>query len=186
VATYLGQAIGWYDPGQGAGLIGAIVGAMLVRFIWHLLVPNRTVNAAFDFGERPTGWFGHWSARYGEVFARTIYLSPPFEQPQNELLAGMPHPFDEALDPVASVAEPADRDGKLPAWRLTRSPVFDLFGPVGLVIGGLAFALVCFNMAIPLLNLPPLMAPRLEQEAPSRGQRAPGQQAPSQEQKAPS
>jgi uncharacterized membrane protein YeaQ/YmgE (transglycosylase-associated protein family) len=27
VATYLGQAIGWYGPDQGAGLIGAIVGA---------------------------------------------------------------------------------------------------------------------------------------------------------------
>jgi len=26
VATYLGQALGWYGPGQGAGLIGAVVG----------------------------------------------------------------------------------------------------------------------------------------------------------------
>lgn len=30
VATYLGQAIGWYRPGQGAGLIGAVVGAIIV------------------------------------------------------------------------------------------------------------------------------------------------------------
>jgi uncharacterized membrane protein YeaQ/YmgE (transglycosylase-associated protein family) len=28
VATYLGQAIGWYGPDQGAGLIGAVVGAV--------------------------------------------------------------------------------------------------------------------------------------------------------------
>ena len=27
VATYLGQAIGWYGPDQGAGLIGGVVGA---------------------------------------------------------------------------------------------------------------------------------------------------------------
>jgi uncharacterized membrane protein YeaQ/YmgE (transglycosylase-associated protein family) len=29
VATYLGQALGWYGPGQGAGLIGAVLGASL-------------------------------------------------------------------------------------------------------------------------------------------------------------
>ena len=37
VATYLGQAIGWYRADQGAGLIGAIVGAVIVLFIWHLI-----------------------------------------------------------------------------------------------------------------------------------------------------
>ena len=37
VATWLGQAIGWYRMDQGAGLIGAIVGAVIVLFIWHLL-----------------------------------------------------------------------------------------------------------------------------------------------------
>ncbi len=34
VATYLGQALGWYGPGQGAGLIGAVVGAIIVLFIY--------------------------------------------------------------------------------------------------------------------------------------------------------
>lgn len=34
VATYLGQAIGWYNPGEGAGLIGAAVGAIIVLFVW--------------------------------------------------------------------------------------------------------------------------------------------------------
>lgn len=34
VATYLGQAIGWYQPGQSAGFIGAIVGALIVLFAW--------------------------------------------------------------------------------------------------------------------------------------------------------
>jgi uncharacterized membrane protein YeaQ/YmgE (transglycosylase-associated protein family) len=37
VATWLGQALGWYRPDQGAGLIGAIVGAVIVLFIYHLI-----------------------------------------------------------------------------------------------------------------------------------------------------
>ena len=37
VATYLGQAIGWYHAGEGAGLIGAIVGAVIVLVIWGLI-----------------------------------------------------------------------------------------------------------------------------------------------------
>ena len=34
VATYLGQSLGWYAPGEGAGLIGAIVGAVIVLVVW--------------------------------------------------------------------------------------------------------------------------------------------------------
>ena len=34
VASYLGQALGWYGPGEGAGLIGAAVGAIIVLLIW--------------------------------------------------------------------------------------------------------------------------------------------------------
>ena len=34
VATYLGQALGWYNAGEGAGLIGATVGAIIVLLIW--------------------------------------------------------------------------------------------------------------------------------------------------------
>ena len=30
VATYLGQAIGWYRADEGAGLIGAVVGAVII------------------------------------------------------------------------------------------------------------------------------------------------------------
>ena len=36
VATYLGQALGWYGPEQGAGLIGAVVGAVIVLFVYGL------------------------------------------------------------------------------------------------------------------------------------------------------
>jgi uncharacterized membrane protein YeaQ/YmgE (transglycosylase-associated protein family) len=37
VATYLGQAIGWYRAGEGAGLIGAVVGAVIVLLIWGFI-----------------------------------------------------------------------------------------------------------------------------------------------------
>ncbi|QQO19127.1 GlsB/YeaQ/YmgE family stress response membrane protein [Bradyrhizobium diazoefficiens] len=36
VATYLGQALGWYRPGEGAGLIGAVVGAIIVLFVYGM------------------------------------------------------------------------------------------------------------------------------------------------------
>ena len=41
VATFLGQALGWYAPGQGAGLIGAVVGAIVVLLIWGLIAKRR-------------------------------------------------------------------------------------------------------------------------------------------------
>src|SRR5712672_270922 len=34
VATYLGQAVGWYQANEGAGLIGAVVGAIIVLVVW--------------------------------------------------------------------------------------------------------------------------------------------------------
>lgn len=37
VATYIGQAIGWYRAGQGAGFIGAIVGAIILLVLYRLL-----------------------------------------------------------------------------------------------------------------------------------------------------
>jgi uncharacterized membrane protein YeaQ/YmgE (transglycosylase-associated protein family) len=42
LATYLGQAIGWYRADQGAGLIGAIVGAIIVLVIWSAFQRRRT------------------------------------------------------------------------------------------------------------------------------------------------
>ena len=41
VATYLGQALGWYRPGEGAGLIGAVVGAVIVLVIWGAIAGRR-------------------------------------------------------------------------------------------------------------------------------------------------
>ena len=44
VATFLGQAVGWYGPNQGAGFIGAIVGAVVVLFIYGLIAGRRTTT----------------------------------------------------------------------------------------------------------------------------------------------
>ena len=41
VATWLGQAIGWYGPGEGAGFIASIVGAVIVLAIWGAISKNR-------------------------------------------------------------------------------------------------------------------------------------------------
>ncbi len=42
VATYLGQAVGWYPAGEGAGLIGAVVGAVIVLAIWGFFARRST------------------------------------------------------------------------------------------------------------------------------------------------
>ena len=41
VATYLGQAIGWYGSGENAGFIGAIVGAVLILVVWGFIDRRR-------------------------------------------------------------------------------------------------------------------------------------------------
>ena len=41
VATFLGQALGWYQPGEGAGLIGAVVGAIVVLFVYSMVEGRR-------------------------------------------------------------------------------------------------------------------------------------------------
>jgi uncharacterized membrane protein YeaQ/YmgE (transglycosylase-associated protein family) len=42
VASYLGRALGWYTPGEGAGLIGAVVGAIIVLFVYGLITSRQT------------------------------------------------------------------------------------------------------------------------------------------------
>jgi uncharacterized membrane protein YeaQ/YmgE (transglycosylase-associated protein family) len=43
VATYIGQAIGWYRADQGAGFIGAIVGAVIVLAVWGFFAKREAV-----------------------------------------------------------------------------------------------------------------------------------------------
>ncbi len=37
VASFIGQGLGWYGPNDGAGLIGAVVGAVIVLFAFGYL-----------------------------------------------------------------------------------------------------------------------------------------------------
>ncbi len=37
VATFLGRLIGWYKAGESAGLIAAVVGALIVLVVYHLI-----------------------------------------------------------------------------------------------------------------------------------------------------
>ncbi|MBV9884325.1 MAG: GlsB/YeaQ/YmgE family stress response membrane protein [Sphingomonadaceae bacterium] len=41
LAGFLGQQLGWYRPGQGAGFIAAIVGAILILFVYRLVAGRR-------------------------------------------------------------------------------------------------------------------------------------------------
>ena len=52
VASYLGQALGWYAPGEGAGLIGAAVGAIIV-----LAVSGDTPESMLQRLQRALGRF---------------------------------------------------------------------------------------------------------------------------------
>ena len=45
LATYLGQAIGWYRADQGAGLIGAVVGAVIILLIWGFIAGRRSPSS---------------------------------------------------------------------------------------------------------------------------------------------
>jgi uncharacterized membrane protein YeaQ/YmgE (transglycosylase-associated protein family) len=41
VATFIGQAVGWYGPDQSAGLIGGIIGAVIVLVVWGAVSGRR-------------------------------------------------------------------------------------------------------------------------------------------------
>jgi uncharacterized membrane protein YeaQ/YmgE (transglycosylase-associated protein family) len=37
IAGYVGRALGWYQPGQAAGWIASIIGAIILLVIYHLV-----------------------------------------------------------------------------------------------------------------------------------------------------
>ena len=41
LAGYLGQALGWYQAGEGAGFIGSVVGAILVLFVYSKIMASK-------------------------------------------------------------------------------------------------------------------------------------------------
>ena len=44
LATWLGQAIGWYQAGEGAGFIGAVVGAVIILIIYRMIARRRSAT----------------------------------------------------------------------------------------------------------------------------------------------
>ncbi len=43
LASYIGQAAGFYRPGEGAGVLGATVGALIILFVWNRLVISEVI-----------------------------------------------------------------------------------------------------------------------------------------------
>ena len=41
LAGFLGNALGWYRSGQGAGFIAAIIGAIIILFVYRLVAGRR-------------------------------------------------------------------------------------------------------------------------------------------------
>jgi uncharacterized membrane protein YeaQ/YmgE (transglycosylase-associated protein family) len=41
VAGYLGRVLGWYEPGQPAGFIASIIGAMILLLIYRMVAGKR-------------------------------------------------------------------------------------------------------------------------------------------------
>ena len=43
VGGWVGQALGWYRPGEGAGFFMSLLGAIVLLWIYRLVVVRRTV-----------------------------------------------------------------------------------------------------------------------------------------------
>ena len=41
IAGYLGRAIGWYEPGEPAGFIASVIGAMLILLLYRFFLRRR-------------------------------------------------------------------------------------------------------------------------------------------------
>lgn len=44
LAGWIGQAVGWYRPGQSAGFITSIIGALIILFIYRLFRGRRATT----------------------------------------------------------------------------------------------------------------------------------------------
>ena len=45
IATFLGRSLGWYRDGQGAGFIASLIGAVLLLWIYRLVIGRRGTTA---------------------------------------------------------------------------------------------------------------------------------------------
>jgi uncharacterized membrane protein YeaQ/YmgE (transglycosylase-associated protein family) len=53
IATFIGQTVGWYRLDQGAGLIAATIGAVVILFVWNRLVAYHIIGDQGDTGAPP-------------------------------------------------------------------------------------------------------------------------------------
>jgi uncharacterized membrane protein YeaQ/YmgE (transglycosylase-associated protein family) len=42
VAGYLGRVVGWYQPGEPAGFIASVIGAMLLLLVYRMIAGKRS------------------------------------------------------------------------------------------------------------------------------------------------
>ena len=47
IAGWLGRAVGWYQPGQSAGFIASIIGAIIILAIYRLIVGRSSGGSSF-------------------------------------------------------------------------------------------------------------------------------------------
>ena len=73
------------------------------------------------------------------------------------------------------------RDGQRLPWALPCSTTYDLFGTLGIAMGGLGLAVIILFAAIRLFGLPPLTAPPAQQQQ-QQQQQSPLDQEPQQQQ----
>jgi len=42
LASFIGQSIGWYEAGEGAGFIGAVIGSLILLFGWGAVAKSKS------------------------------------------------------------------------------------------------------------------------------------------------
>lgn len=42
IATFLGQALGFYRPGESAGFIAAVIGSIILLFLYRMVMGKKT------------------------------------------------------------------------------------------------------------------------------------------------
>ena len=91
VATFLGQSLGWYRPGEGAGLIGAVVGAIIVLLVYGMIAGRRrTVETTRADRPRQQSAGGRRGGRTDQLSAHRLgapHIRPGHLNPANSCAA---------------------------------------------------------------------------------------------------
>jgi uncharacterized membrane protein YeaQ/YmgE (transglycosylase-associated protein family) len=52
LAGWIGQALGWYPEGSGAGIIASVVGALIVLWIYNKVVSKRSARGVLGRSDK--------------------------------------------------------------------------------------------------------------------------------------